>query len=417
MNAEAVIDVHGNVTPFEARVVNEGSKGTGFRVCVPSALAKSLGCEFPGWLRMVAPGAEPAPFFVYARRPPSRSSIDVTLPTWRFPGVKSGDAISITVESAAPWRCKTPSTAGFDWLSFVDTKRYFPVDRGAGLEVWNRHEEPFVMRRSTDVLLTYRLLGLYQAEGSKSAQAHDFSMGGSNPALLRHAVELLGAWGLGPDRLSLEVLHAKDETPEAARTFFAPVGVEITATRLRTGRGGHAATLHVRKSMPLLRMVRAALDAIFAPGFTFPSREAAREYALGWLDGDGTITLNGTVTTVRLAGYKDEQRVTFQALHHGFGWEVKGGKFGGARHHTERSLSADEAVDLALAGAFPFSMSRARLLISIDSRNLAHVRRDRRKRLIEGWRLLKPEIDALAKLQPLQLGVKGVPYPLPYPLP
>src|SRR3990167_2837820 len=115
-----------------------------------------------------------------------------------------------------------------------------------------------------------------------------------------------------------------------------------------------------------MRMTRAATATIFALGL--PTREAARAYALGWLDGDATITANRTIIALRLAGYPDEQRVAFRALSLAFGWDIVEGIFGKPDEYTGRALALDQAADLAVAGAFRFSLSRARLIHLLEHR-------------------------------------------------
>ncbi len=352
---------------FSALVSYEGSKrgpGASLRFAMPAAQRTLAGTfEAPGWLRITVDGGEP--FFVYARRPPSRTTVEITLPSWRKLRARKGDTIEIEACAADAWRAVAGAArTGFDWLPHFADPSYFPVDGPDGcLEVWNRYEEPFVMRRVTEPTATYRMLGLYQAEGSKSADAPDFSLSNSNPALLNHAVELLGFWGLPRTRLSLEVLREPGTRPAQAYNLFAHLNVKVVAERVRTGAGGHAATLHVLKSQPLLCAVKSALAKVFAEAF--PSKDAAREYALGWLDGDGSVAATGSESWsigLRLAGYRDEQEVVLRALEHGFGWTIQKGAFGTPRSHTERVLSLLQAAELASASAFTTSMNRARLI-------------------------------------------------------
>jgi hypothetical protein len=402
---------------FSAHVGYEGSKrgpGASFRIALPAHLRTLDGTfQAPGWLRVTINRS--APFFAYARRPPSRTTVEVTLPHWCGVQVAHGDVVQVTCASAEPFRA-TNAQPGFDWLPHFAQDDYLPIDQDGLLVVHTRYSSPFEITRAPAPLPTYRMLGLYQAEGSKSEDAPDFSLGNSNPFLLAHTVELLGAWGLPPARLSLEILREPGTHPSVARALFQPLGVEIVAERVRTGAGTHAATLHVRKSQPLLRAVKAALAEVFAHGF--PSQEAAREYALGWLDGDGSITICGSVLELRLAGQEEEQRVTFDALHRGFGWTVHRGKYGGQRHHTARTIHIREAAELALAGGFSFSMSRARLLYELERRCAATRRRITEADYDQAQVLLKqlqPEIETLRRILPperVPVGIKGLPYPL-----
>jgi len=411
---------------FHAQVAVEGRKSKtnrGLRLTVPAEAARELraaGCTFPGWLRIALDGSEPV--FAGTRWVKSRPySHEITVPSWRYPDIRRGNEVLVSADRAEPWRAK-PGGDGFDWLPFVADAHYFTADDGADLVLWNRHEPPFRLRRRPPEVPTYRLLGLYQAEGSKSVRASDFSLANTNAKLLGAAVDMLGSWGIGRERLSTEIVRPTGYDAAVARGAFMSLGVEIVAERERkAGDAGTepAATLHARRSMPLLRLTRAALARIFAEDF--PTKEAAREFALGWLDGDGSITLNGNHTELRLAGHDDEQQVVLRALHHGFGWRKKGGSFGGVRHHTARTLDVREAAELAVAGAFPVSMNRARLLYGLATRLEGlrrHTSRWPPENEAEARRLfatLAQEMETLRRLLPperLGTGEKGLPYPL-----
>lgn len=353
--------------PFKAHVTIEGSKRKGMRVTIPRTTVEKVGLREGGWVRFRAKGSEP--FFAYARRPPSRASVEVGLPLRFFDMSLALKTIDCAVENAEPYRARSwTERVGFDWLPFVQ-EWYFPTETLDGkLLLHNRHEEPFEMRRVTPLLETYRLLGWYQAKGSKSAQAPDFVFANGNVAALKHYADLLGAWGLGHERLSLEVLREKNQSIENARGLYVGLGVEIVAERIRPGKGEHAGVLHVKKSQPLLRLVKGALVQVFE--CKWPSAEAAREYTLGWLDGDGTITINGTASVdLRLAGLADEHRVLQHALGAGFTWGYdKGTGWQNNKQGTHITLRAREILHLLDANAFSFTLSRVRLLLAFDDR-------------------------------------------------
>jgi hypothetical protein len=253
----------------------------------------------------------------------------------------------------------------FDWKPLVTAPHAVVRDRLV-ISVRARNHT-FDMRQKTPALPTYRMLGVYQAEGSKSPSATDFSLATSNPRFLASVVELLETWGLAPDRLALEVLRGPIESIAAARAAFACVDVEVVSERVRSGKGGHAGVLHVRKSSTLLHLVRNALAKVFREGF--PTRDTAREYALGWLDGDGSVIDRGHSIDLMLAGLADEHIVVKRALAQAFGWIFEAGSaHKNTKQGTQITLRAGEMLDLLDACAFSFSMNRARLLVAFDRR-------------------------------------------------
>jgi hypothetical protein len=262
----------------------------------------------------------------------------------------------------------------FDWKPLVEAPHTVVGDRLV-ISVKSRNHT-FDMLQKTPALPTYRMLGVYQAEGSKSPSATDFSFATSNPRFLASAVALLETWGLSRDRLSLEVLRGLGESPTDACAAFACVDVEVVSERIRSGKGGHAGVLHVRKSSTLLHLVRRALAKIFDE--KFPSQDVAREYALGWLDGDGSVIDRGSSIDLMLAGLADEHTVVKRALTQAFGWVFEAGSFyKNNKQGTQITLRAHEMLDLLDAGAFMFSMNRARLLVAFDRRttNLRAIRK------------------------------------------
>lgn len=379
------------------------------------------------------------PFFAYARRPPSRASVDVTLPRYCAAGIERGTVLSIEAENADAYAAKSRRTGEFDWLPYVTHESYLPVDGTAGvLSIWNQHERPFELLRAPPILSVYRMLGLWQAEGTKGQQAPDFTFANTNTLLLAHAIRLLDQWGLPPARLSLEVLRAWNEPATHARRKYAALGVEIVAERARApGRGENAGIIHVLKSGPLLRMARAALVQIF--GSSFPSAASAQEFALGWLDGDGAIVDGKNSKDLRLAGQADEHRVVKRALTEAFGWTFEAGSYHrNTDDGTHITLRASEMLQLLDAGAFIHSMNRVRLLLAFGDRAERLDQVDRRVRppvgafdrwgllkngtltargaaIVDGWKRYARAVQLARRLReerPELFGRKGVPYPL-----
>jgi hypothetical protein len=402
------------------------------RVTVPRKLALAERLLASSWVRMTVNGSDPV--FVRVRQPLSSRTTSLGLPRRLFAGLGS-QAVDVFFESAEPWRARDVKKTGFDWLPHVDCDRYFPTETAGRLVLHSRHESPFSINRVTSTERTYRLLGLYQAEGGTSDTCLECSLTNSNPVLLRFAVELFAEWGVTPDRLALSIVRARDEPAGIARARYETVGAPIAHERARTEPGNSVAILHVRKSMPLLRLVRSALVQIYADGF--PSAPGACEYALGWLDGDGSV-LHRKVPRLVLAGYEDEHAVVQRALGQALSWRIKASSaYKGTDLGTYIPLRAEETLQLLDVGAFRFSMSRVRLLLALGSRTekLATVVASgaRGERLIGcGFMNQRSELTKLGRLvldgrkryeraierarwleqeRPELFGKKGVPYP------
>lgn len=413
------------MTPFTTTICTEGSK-KGLRITIPANIVNQMratGWQPPGWVRLHIDDC--APVFVMARYPLSRPSVTCTLPTWAFPAYTVGQKITARAEDPTPYRAREGVilTPGVDWLPLVDDA-YFPVQEAATLVLWSRYEEPFKLTRIAPFELWW-LLGAYQAEGSKSVEAPDWTLANANVAFLAAIPPTLAALGIPRERQYVEVLHARSESPVTAEATFALVGVRHTVTRPRTNSGKAAGVLHVQKSQPLLRLFKAMFARVFAPTWQWPSKEAARAYALGWLAGDATITLDqrSLAIELRLAGYEDEQTVTLRALEHSFGWSIAAGAFGTPETFTRRGLSLRQSADLAAAGAFKFSLSRARLIYALGARLRSFKNQGRSLTSETDYEYaqavfdthLHDEAQQLSKhplaAQQFVTGVKGQPYP------
>lgn len=413
---------------FTGNVVLEGSKGKSTRISLPTAYAETLekeGMVFPGWVRITIDDVPP--FFTWARRPPSRHAVDLGLPIRFVPVSMAKEQITVIVENAEPYRARSwTDLVGFDWLPYVDEK-YLPVETLTGqLQINSRYEEPFVMKRVTEPVSTYRLLGWYQAEGSKSENAPDFTFTTSNVEQLTYYTRLVeSVFGIPRERLSLEVLRSKNQTPAEACELYEKVEIQIVAERLRSGKGEHAGCIHVKKSQPLVLAVKQMLKTLLLHP-VWPTKAAAKEYALGWLDGDGGITIyhhTGSVALI-LAGYKDEQIATLEALEKGFGWTLPKGAFGTPRDGTARMLSVDQMAELAYEGGFSRSLARARLIWALDERLGGWgVPPPQSRTTLEQWQRARSLFDehlvheaVWLKTLPearkgFSLGIKGLPYP------
>jgi hypothetical protein len=351
---------------FEAPVVLEGKTSKGDarnrRICVPQKHRASI--TAPGWVWMRVDAGQP--FFAWARRTPSRTSIDITLPSFAVPRLPTGRIVHIEV-APAETSAALELPLQEDWLPHVDREHYFAQGLGDEIALWSGHEPPFFMRRTPlDEKLHWWLLGFYQAEGSKKG-AQDFHAANTNPALHAKMITALGTWGIDRSRLRLGLVHRKGTTDAAVRTLLEPLGLSIAFTRA-TRKNDPCGLLYVNSSLPLVKMVCAKLADVFERGF--PSREAALAYAIGWLDGDGSISLDRKTGSInlRLAGTKEEHIVLLQALEYALGWSILAGSFGAVDGYTARALRLDYAAELAVVGAFTESMGRARLIHALAQR-------------------------------------------------
>lgn len=345
---------------FDAPIVLEGKASKGDarnrRICVPQRLRDAV--KAPGWVWVRVDAGQP--FFACARRTPSRTSVDVTLPSFAVPRLPVGRIVRVELRAQEQFEFDKPPVE--DWLLFVDRERYLVQPCGHELYLWSGHEPPFTIRRGpVDEDLHWWLLGFYQAEGSKKG-AVDFNLANTNPSLVAKAsVALATTWNIVRARQRLTLLHRNGTTATTVRTAFTPVGLAITAVRA-TDRNDDIGVLFVNNSLPLVRMVKAKLAHVFEHGF--PSKAAALAYAIGWLDGDGSISLDRVTGSInlRLAGTKEEHVVLLQALEYALGWSILAGSFGTVDGYTARALRLDYAAQLAAVGAFCESMSRARLI-------------------------------------------------------
>jgi hypothetical protein len=342
----------GAVTAFRGVVRSEGSSGN-LRVSVPVG----LGVAAPAWY---AAQVGEVRLLVFVRAPPSRPYPTFTLPAWAFPGLAAG--ASVDVELTLPERAGG-QRAGFDWLPFVPEEKCFPTQDGADLVLHSQYGPPSRVHRTP--ARPYRLLGYYQAEGSKADTGVDWSFASSLLAPAQAASTMLAAWGIEPARCYAEVLHGPDEAPAHAQAYFAPLGLDVAAVRPRTGRGGHAVVIHVRSSSLLREMTLRALRDLAVTGF--PSPEDARDYALGWLDGDGGVTIETSIR-LTLAGLEYEHLIVQEAFRVAFGWERRGRGWQDNKQGTHIRLRLAEVAQLLDAGAFPYSMSRVKLLLAFDAR-------------------------------------------------
>lgn len=190
------------MTPFSARVRREGAK-TSLCITVPAPIAKQLsevGLRAPGWVRLCVEGHEPV--FVFARKPPSRLSVIVTLPTWAFGTLPVGTEVQASVQDATPYRARQRADQPplFDWLTHVDLDAYLPVDGKRGtLQLHSRYEQPFSLLRCPDPQIVNKLC----ARGVPSGR--DYTVTGPEVAAVATLLGRIGVTNVQRSRTTLRV--------------------------------------------------------------------------------------------------------------------------------------------------------------------------------------------------------------------
>jgi hypothetical protein len=412
---------------FSARIAGEGSKN-GPVLNIPARFRLPANA----WYRLTIPGYKPC--FVFGRPRYRCTALLAVPPSWNFVGLKVGDEIEAEIETVEEYHAKPPAKkVDFDWLDFVDPEENFATEENGILRLWSRYSEPFDLIRFPDLVTLYGLLGLYQAEGSKSEKGHDFTLANTNVALLTYFIKALSKLGIPKDRLYLESLHELGEDPKTSEAKYAQLGLEITASRLRPGRGKNAGVVHARNSGPFKNMICRVLSRVFTS--EFPNRETALEYALRWLDGDGSIIDRHHSSELVLAGLPEEHEVLKRALAQALNWNfAPGAEYKNNKDGTGILLGASKSLTLLEVKAFPFSINRVRLILafgrSVEKLHAgvtqgAFVRWGLREkgglltqegeRLCQAYDIWAPKIEKARQLKataPHLFGVKGVALPL-----
>ena len=287
---------------FNAPVVLEGkvSKGDARnrRICVPRKFRDEIAAPCWVWMRVDAG----QPFFAPARRTKTRASIDITLPSFAVPRLPAGRVVHVEV---APAEASEPPPGG--WLEHVDREHYFVQGLGDYMALWSGHEPPFhhatfSFRRNVALVATRFLPSLKDRRRTLSTS----NAAGTNPRLIAKAsAALVYAWDIQRERQHIALIHRSGTPDTTVRAAFKPLDLTISTVRA-TDKNDDSAVLFVRSSLPLVRMVISKLAHVFEHGF--PSKAAALDYAIGWLDGDGSISLDRATGSInlRLAGTKEE---------------------------------------------------------------------------------------------------------------
>lgn len=351
---------------FEVKARREGSKGDGLRITIPSAITRGLRhLDWDQrWIHLKINHG--APCLVIARI--QGASLVMALPKYARGDVAINDRVSIEARNPASMRCEPGpliSDAGVDWTAVLPGN-VIALDEGDVMAVHTRYEPAFRMRRVTPIAETFWLLGFYQAEGSKKG-FNEWLLVNKTPALIAHTIECLEAMGINRSRLYFEITRGAKQSDAVACAPYENMGVELRHCRQRSvkGKGGYeACIMHLRSSKPLARMTVEILRRIIEGGLVGElPREAARAYAIGWLDGDGSITIaHQRQAWLRAFGTATECEATRVALNRGFDWTLTPKKYKNASEGMLWSLDASRAATLALEHAFRGQQSRVRLL-------------------------------------------------------
>ena len=355
-------------------------EGDGVRVTIPAAVIRGLrhlGWD-EKWLRIQLGQTT---FHAVART--QGASMIISLPKRYRGDVIAGDVIDLEIRDAADNQCESDALLTkdcLDWGAVVPADT-FATEEDDTLVIHTKYAAPFRMKRFTPLHETMWLLGFYQAEGSKKG-ANEWTLANKTPELIERTIECLAAMGIGRDRLYFEVIKNPVQTAAEACAPYENLGVELRHCRDRSFRskGGYeACTVHLKSSKPLMRMTCQILRWIVDDGGVeeLPP-EAARAYAVGWLDGDGTVTISKQRQTwLRAFGNAAECEAVRCALNRGFSWALAPKNHKTASEGVLWGLDASRAAELALAGAFRGLQSRVRLL-EIVSRQASRLTTRRR---------------------------------------
>jgi hypothetical protein len=399
---------------FTAKVRREGKDGR--VVAIPIKIVRALARH--GWDRTWIEITVGNHTWIAKARPGGASTI-VALPRmyggWDY---EPGQRIDANVVDPGPRRCNPgplfSSGGDLDWSAALPDDCFAEQDCHA-LVLHTKYAAPFRMRRMQP-RDAFWILGAYQAEGSKGKTANDWSIANKSPAFIRKVGEQLALCGIDASRFWLEIIHDKTQNPDDACAPYRDLGIDIRRTQVRSDKGfkgSEAAVIHMRESKCLLRMYRAALKEIVdGDGIDRMSAEQAREFAIGYLDGDGCVvwSTKGTANIIQLrfSGRYNERHAALRAVKKGFEWKRKRTK---AQDRSARdggmilSLTTNEALDMLLTDAFVDSFSRVRLLQGVVHRTRNIGMTDYPDEVERKLREVRDEIALFKKKRPsLKLG-------------
>jgi len=286
-----------------------------------------------------------------------------------LPSLKPGEEVSVELRPLAkPMKPAVGVTdEGIDWLAFCDEE---VVEQQGRLVFTNAKGQRFEMSRHTPLVEPAWLLGFYQAEGSKSAEGCEWTLTNKSAVYLSRVASILsGALAIPHNSISISVAHGEQFSPEDVRERYAGLGVKFVGRPRCTSGREFSGTLHVMNGLPLKHLFERVLAAFLDEGaVSMLPRVALKAFALGFLDGDGTITCAGGNIRLGASGGEIEVLAAHRYLASASGWPTRELKYKGASEGAVRYLTLAEAIDLLEADAFWPTYSRVRLLYGVDER-------------------------------------------------
>jgi 3'-phosphoadenosine 5'-phosphosulfate sulfotransferase (PAPS reductase)/FAD synthetase len=356
----------GGVLKLNLEVKDAG--GGSIHVVVPPVWARGISAS--GWGSHVQVTVGDRTFVGYLRESTGpHTTTFLALYRSELPEIKPGQELAITISPIV--RPTKPATGvtedGIDWLAFCDQEVVEQQDR---LVFTNPKGQRFEMSRRTPLVEPAWLLGFYQAEGSKSAEGCEWTLTNKSAVYLSRVASILsGALAIPHNSISISTSHGEQFSPEDARERYAGLGVKFVGRPRCTSEREFAGTLHVMNGLPLKHLFEQVLAAFLDEGaISSLPRAALKAFALGFLDGDGTITGGGGNIRLGASGGEIEVLAAHRYLASAAGWPTRELKYKNASDGTSRYLSLSEAIDLLEADAFWPMYSRVRLLYAVDEK-------------------------------------------------
>lgn len=257
------------------------------------------------------------------------------------------------------------SDGQFDWTDFDSG---YDADLLNGTLIISTLRTRFEMKVQSPLSSTMWMLGLYQAEGRKTIGAGGgFELTNKSRVILQGAVEALGKMGISKDRLQLYVRHERVAEKEALE-YYQPLGLEMTPREVNNEKEmDFNGVLCVKKSAALAALIRAVL---ISGEIKIASDEAKWAFLLGFLAGDGAITMSSTGIVCRgFCGSHEEALMIRELMDHLMPVrtnqeEPKEPRQTGNGFMVGRSINPFDAIELIVRGAFKGTYSRIRLFHS-----------------------------------------------------